>query len=142
MPFTVAEMMESIPFTADSETAESVLNGEDIEGATLEATGVLNECRRKIRDDANEINVDEMRTGVKRWDERTSALSSGLHLGVYKCLTDPNKQKEEKEHPLEVVTEIVNITMERGTQEVVPCPQHSSGKGPQQSEAPQAEGNT
>jgi hypothetical protein len=45
-------MSEVIPFTADSEVAEKVLKGEDIEGPTLEATQVLKSSRRKVEEES------------------------------------------------------------------------------------------
>lgn len=34
----IEEILEAVPFTTNSKTAESVLTGEDVEGATPEAT--------------------------------------------------------------------------------------------------------
>lgn len=73
--------------------AESVLNGKDIEGPTLEATEILNECRRKIEKDEQEISIDEMKRGFKKWDERTSTSPSGRHLGMYQSFTNPRWAK-------------------------------------------------
>lgn len=42
-PFT-KDLMEWIPFTADSEIAENVLEGEKVEGPTMEATQILKSC--------------------------------------------------------------------------------------------------
>ena len=49
-PFT-EEMLNQIPFTADSEIAERVLAGEDVEGPTLEATQILKQCRMRTEED-------------------------------------------------------------------------------------------
>lgn len=58
-------------FTADSMLAEDVLQGKDVAGPTLEATQILKECRRVIEADEKEITTEEMRSGSKRWDEKT-----------------------------------------------------------------------
>lgn len=55
-----------------------------------------------------------MRQGFKRRKERTTTSPSGLHLNMYKSLTDLNDQKEVKEHLMKVITEIINMAMERG----------------------------
>lgn len=94
-PFT-KEMLEAIPFTADSEIAEKVLDGEDIKGPTWEATQILKYCRRKVEEDDEEIKVEEIRNGFRRWDKRTSMSPSGLHLGVCKSFTNMIEQEEEK----------------------------------------------
>ena len=64
IPFT-EEMLREIPFTADSQTAEQVPNGEDIEGPTLEATQILKQCRRRMKEDEAEITLEEIRSGFK-----------------------------------------------------------------------------
>ena len=58
-PFTNGEMRERIPFTADRVTAKEVLEDEDIEGPTAEATEIRRECRRKIRESEQEISIEE-----------------------------------------------------------------------------------
>lgn len=77
-PFTEEEMMESFPFTAHSETADIILKGEEIQGPTPEATEIMKECRRKIPKDEKDPSKEEIRTGMKWWDERTSTSPSGL----------------------------------------------------------------
>jgi ribonuclease HI len=112
-PFT-EEMLKMIPFTADSEVAEKVLSGEDIEGTTLEATQILKSCRRKVEEECEEINTEEIRNGFRRWDERTSTSPSGLHLGIYKSMTDMREQEEEKTYLLRTITGIINCAMSKG----------------------------
>ena len=113
-PFTSREMMEALPFTADSSLAEDVLEGKDVEGPTLEATQILRECRKVIQPDEEELSVEEMKNGFRRWNEKTSTSPSGLHLGMYKCLTEPNEQEEEKTYLLETITGIVNTAFKAG----------------------------
>ena len=50
-PFATREMLERIPFTADSEMAEKVLEGEEIEMINEEAKQILRECRKKIEEE-------------------------------------------------------------------------------------------
>ena len=92
-------MLEALPFTADSTLAEDVLQGKDVEGPTLEATQILRECRRVLPPDEKEITMVKM--GFKRWDEKTSTSPSGMHLGMYKCLTENSEQEQEKTYLLE-----------------------------------------
>ena len=92
-------MLNQIPFTADSEIAERVLAGEDVEGPTLEATQILKQCRMRTEEDMGEITAEEIKNGFRKWNERTSTSPSGLHLGIYKSLTDTSEQEIEKNVP-------------------------------------------
>lgn len=94
-PFT-KKMLKAILFTADSEVAEKALKGEDTEGSILEATQILKSCRRKVEEKEDEVKVEELMDGFRRWDERTNTSPSCLHIGLYKSLTNPNEQKVEK----------------------------------------------
>jgi hypothetical protein len=75
-------MLKRIPFSAHSEISEQVLSGEDIEGPTTEATQILKKCRRRLKENEGKITVEEMREGFKKWDEKTGASPSSLHLGA------------------------------------------------------------
>ena len=113
-PFTTAEMLEALRFTTGSTLAEDVLQGKDVEGPTLEATQILRECRRVLPPDEKEIMTEEMKMGFKRWDKKTSTSPSGMHLGMYKYLTENSEQEQEKTYLLETITGIVNIALKRG----------------------------
>ena len=107
-------MLEALPFTADSMLAEEVLQGKDVSGPTLEATQILKEGRRVIEPDEEKIRIEEMRSGFRRWDEKTSTSPSGLHLGMYKCLTETNEQENEKCYMLKTITGTVNTALKHG----------------------------
>lgn len=107
-------MMEAVPFTADRRNAEEVVDGYKVNGPTLEATQTLKDCRIQIEEEEEEIIVEEMRIGFKRWDKQTSTSLSGMHLGMYKSLTVLQEQEDEKILVLKVVTGLVNTALARG----------------------------
>lgn len=90
------------------------MRGEDIEGPTLEAPHILKICRRKIEEAEDDIEIEEIRTGFKSWDEKTSTSPSGIHLRIYKSLTENNKQEEENLYLLKKVARIFNGAKTRG----------------------------
>lgn len=94
-------MLEANPLTADSEVADKILQGEDIEGPTFKATKILKSCRRKMEEEQDKIKVEEIRSGFRRWDERTITSPSDLHFGLYKSITNQNEQKDENSLPTE-----------------------------------------
>lgn len=77
-----ADLLDAIPFTADCEVAENVLLGKDFESSTTDAAQILKHCRRRIDEDQEEIKLEEIRNGFRRWDEETSMSPPGLHLGI------------------------------------------------------------
>lgn len=93
-PFITEEMIGTLPFMADSRTAEEVLKGRGVADLTLEATQVLKECRRVSEADEGKNTLEEMQTGFRRWDEKTRTSPSGMHLGMDKCLVDHQEQKK------------------------------------------------
>lgn len=113
-PFTQRDTMEQLPFTADSEIAERVLQREDIEGPTLEATEILKEFRRKVPEEECDISKEEIRSGFRKWDERTSTSPSRLHLGIYHCITNTEGQEEEKDKLIHVITGVINVALKNG----------------------------
>lgn len=72
------------------------------------------ECMRQVKEDKQEISLEELREGFKQWDESTSPSPLGRHLGIYKRLTDKIEQRNEKTHLLEVMKGIDNIAFSRG----------------------------
>ena len=50
----------------------------------------------------------------RRWNERTSTSPSGLHLGIYKSLTDISEQEKEKMYLLRTVTAIIDCALSKG----------------------------
>ena len=111
-------MLNLIPFTADSEIAKRVLAGEDVEGPTLEAMQIRKQCRKRTEEDMGEITAEEIKNGFRRWNERMSTSSSGLHLGIYKSLTDTSEQEQEKTYLLRTVTAIIDCALSQG---ITPC---------------------
>lgn len=94
--FTTEAMLEALPFTANSRLPEDILEGKYVSGPTLEATQILKECSKMIEPDEGELMLEEIQSCFWRWDDKTSTSPSGIHLGMYKCLTDLSEQKEEK----------------------------------------------
>ena len=55
-----------------------------------------------------------MREGFKRWDEKISTSPSGLHLGMYKSLTNYTEQEKEKAYLMNTFTAIVKCAFSKG----------------------------
>lgn len=87
-----------------------VIEGKNVDGPTLEASQILEERIRQLEVDEKQITLKEIREGFKGRDEETCTSPSDLHLGVEKCVTDLNKQKEEKIFLLRAVTGMINMS--------------------------------
>lgn len=52
--------------------------------------------KRKIEDKLSEIEVEELRTGMRKRRETTSTSPSGRHPGIYKCFFKTRSQKRNR----------------------------------------------
>ena len=99
-PMTTPEMMQSIPFTADSVAAEEFLKGNSPACPTYNewADRLLKSCKLSHPPLTPQITLAEMKQKYKLWTETTSTSPSGRHLGHYHALlkptTETGKEKE------------------------------------------------
>ena len=96
-PFTEEPLRTMLPFTADSELAEKILEGkipEDLE-ISLITRDVLEQAKRKTKEIDAEFTENDIITGYKKWRESTSTSPSGRHLGHQKAILKPDSSSED-----------------------------------------------
>ena len=90
-PLATNEIIDLFGPGANTEYAEKILNGtadltEVTDHVTLQLLLGLMRCETTLEID---LTIDDMMNRYKKWDERTTTLPSGGHLGHFKALYCP-----------------------------------------------------